>query len=83
MSKSTAQCLLCTKQISWKESNATGLDRHLRIVPNMSVNQPLLYSENQSEITAYVARKSLSETISHLAAEDGLTRLITKSKFIP
>ncbi|KAL0859841.1 hypothetical protein ABMA27_010181 [Loxostege sticticalis] len=39
--------------------------------------------ENQSEITRYVARKSLSEIISRLAAEDGLTiRAITKSKFI-
>lgn len=61
-------------------------------VESTSVIQPGTSSESESkrikrekqcEITEYVANKSLSEIISRLAAEDGLSiRAITRSKFI-
>ncbi|XP_074174497.1 uncharacterized protein LOC109443974 isoform X2 [Rhinolophus sinicus] len=90
--KESARCQICSKTLQCKASSTSGLHRHLEYIHGMkrkkksdlTNGEPMPSpSKRQTTILHHVKGLDLEETVSKLAALDGISvNTITKSEFI-
>ncbi|KAF6321781.1 S1 RNA binding domain 1 [Rhinolophus ferrumequinum] len=90
--KESARCQICSKTLQCKASSTSGLHRHLEYIHGMkrkkkselNNDEPMpSSSKRRTTILHYVKGLDLEETVSKLAALDGISiNTITKSEFI-